>query len=68
METSGRTKEHSRRRRKEWRTLVVTGKEVVSSSKFQNLLLQTQFYFSFSFLLFYWLEHLWKFLELCRNF
>jgi hypothetical protein len=68
IETSGRTKEHSRRRRKEWRTLVVTEKEVVYSSKFQNILLQTQLYFSFFFLLFYWLEHLWKFLELCRNF
>ena len=39
--------EHSRRRRKKWRTSLMAGKEVISSPKFQNNLWQTQLYFSF---------------------
>ena len=39
--------EHSRRRRKKWRTSVMAGKEVISSPKFQNNLWQTQLYYIF---------------------
>ena len=43
----------------------MTGKEVISSSKFHD---RHSFISVLSLLLFYWLEHLWRFLELCRNF